>query len=78
MQSPRVASDPFALMLDPQSVLQAMESSERLRLLHSRICRPLDRMPPGQAATPAMSGLDPVVADEADDADDADDAAFEH
>jgi len=37
------ASDPFALMLDPGVVFQAMESSDRLRRLKSRICRPLDK-----------------------------------
>lgn len=75
MQTPRVASDPFALMLDPQSVLQAMESSERLRCLQSRICRPLDRLPPGQSGIAAGSAVDPTVAD---DVDDIDDTALEH
>jgi hypothetical protein len=44
MQSPRTVSDPFALMLDPQAVLQAVEASERLRGLRSRVCRPLDKI----------------------------------
>lgn len=75
MQTPRVASDPFALMLDPQSVLHAMESSERLRGLQSRICRPLDRLPPGQAGVAPHSAGDPTAAD---DVDDIDDAGLEH
>jgi hypothetical protein len=37
------AANPFALMMDPQSVLQAIEHSQRLERLHSRICRPLDK-----------------------------------
>lgn len=41
MQGP--ASDPFALMMDPASVIKAMQSSDRLAGLKSRICRPLDK-----------------------------------
>ncbi|MFN3416193.1 MAG: hypothetical protein ACK4ZD_07740 [Caldimonas sp.] len=37
------AANPFALMMDPQSVLDAMERSERLKRLQSRVCRPLDK-----------------------------------
>jgi hypothetical protein len=36
-------ANPFALMMDPQAVLQAMERSERLQHLQRRICRPLDK-----------------------------------
>ncbi|MFN3297290.1 hypothetical protein [Caldimonas sp.] len=36
-------ANPFALMMDPQSVLDAMERSERLKRLQSRVCRPLDK-----------------------------------
>lgn len=35
--------NPFALMLDPQSVLSQIEHSERLERLSRRICRPLDK-----------------------------------
>ena len=58
-QSLQPVANPFALLMDPQSVFRAIEKSERLERLHSRICRPLDKP------------LLPVVA--ADDADDADD-----
>lgn len=37
------APNPFALMLDPQAVIQAMERSVRLGGLQARICRPLDK-----------------------------------
>lgn len=37
------SSNPFALMMDPQAVLLAVEKSERLQRLKSRICRPLDK-----------------------------------
>ena len=36
-------ANPFALMMDPQAVLEAMERSERLNRLQSRVCRPLDK-----------------------------------
>lgn len=44
MAQTRIASNPFALMMDPASVIAAMERSERLSGLQSRICRPLDRV----------------------------------
>jgi hypothetical protein len=37
------AANPFALLMDPQSVFRAIENSERLERLHSRVCRPLDK-----------------------------------
>lgn len=36
-------ANPFALLMDPQSIFRAIEKSERLGRLHSRVCRPLDR-----------------------------------
>ena len=44
MQDVAIAANPFALMLDPASVLAAVERSERLARLHSTICRPLDKV----------------------------------
>ena len=44
MAQTRIASNPFALMMDPASVIAAMERSERLSRLQSRICRPLDNV----------------------------------
>lgn len=41
--SPVAVSDPFALLMNPADVLRAVERSERLARLHSRICRPLDK-----------------------------------
>ena len=37
-----VASNPFALMMTPEVVLQAIERSARLESLERRVCRPLD------------------------------------
>ena len=39
-------SNPFILLVDPQSVLAQIEGSERLEGLNRRICRPLDRLQP--------------------------------
>jgi hypothetical protein len=36
-------ADPFALMMNPEAVLRAVEQSDRLGRLQRRICRPLDR-----------------------------------
>lgn len=55
-QPQRSAANPFALLMDPQAVFRAIEKSERLERLHSRICRPLDKP------------LLPVVATEPDSA----------
>lgn len=35
--------NPFALMMNPEGVIQAVERSERLARLKARVCRPLDR-----------------------------------
>ncbi|WIT11114.1 hypothetical protein PFX98_19745 [Paucibacter sediminis] len=51
--------DPFAMLLDLDSVVFAMEHSERLSRLRSRIYRPLDKplIPKGKAALKALSEL---------------------
>lgn len=43
MQRQEIIANPFALMMDPESVVKEMECSERLARLQSRICRPLDK-----------------------------------
>lgn len=37
------AANPFAMLLDPESIAREVEASDRLKRLHSRICRPLDK-----------------------------------
>ena len=37
------AANPFALLMDPQSIFRAIDNSERLERLHRRVCRPLDK-----------------------------------
>jgi hypothetical protein len=36
-------SNPFALLMHPETVLHAIEHSDRLGRLQSRVCRPLDK-----------------------------------
>jgi len=40
---PIVVGDPFAMLINPQAVLMAIEQSGRLGALNSRVCRPLDK-----------------------------------
>lgn len=35
--------NPFTMMMDPETILQAVERSERLNRLQRRVCRPLDK-----------------------------------
>lgn len=53
--------NPFMLMTDPEVVLAAIESSERLSRLNRHLCRPLDRQ-----TVPAANGA-AALADAADD-----------
>ena len=46
MQNPQDTNDigdPFAMLINPQAVLIAIEQSGRLGALNSRVCRPLDK-----------------------------------
>ena len=61
------ASHPFALMMNPAAVIAAMERSERLSHLQSRICRPLDKIlpTPADAETASFDGaVDAAPAEE--------------
>ena len=62
-----IASNPFALMMDPAAVIAAMERSELLARLQSRICRPLDKIlpAPADAETASFDGaVDAAPAEE--------------
>ena len=61
MSQTQVASNPFALMMDPAAVFAAIECSERLARLHSRICRPLDKPQAAQPAAPEARAFDDPV-----------------
>jgi hypothetical protein len=56
-----VAANPFALLMDPESVFRAIEKSERLGRLHSRVCRPLDRPLLPHAPTEESASFDEIV-----------------
>ena len=43
MHSSSIASNPFALLMEPEAVLAAVNGSDRLGRLRSRIWRPLDK-----------------------------------
>jgi hypothetical protein len=65
---PTPVQNPFALLMNPESVLQAIERSERLSRLHSRICRPLDKPAVGRNGKEAARSGAQADASEADDA----------
>lgn len=62
MQHQGLVANPFALMMEPEAVFQAIERSDRLNRLQRRVCRPLDKP------------LIPKIGDEADAFDQAVDA----
>jgi hypothetical protein len=62
MARTQTASHPFALLIDPQSVIQAVEKSQRLDGLQRRVCRPLDK--------PLLPMLGGATAPELDDDED--------
>jgi hypothetical protein len=55
--------NPFMLMLNPEVVLAAVESSERLKQLNRHECRPLDRISTTRADGTPMPVSDPELAD---------------
>ncbi len=60
------AANPFTLMLDPQTVLDRIEHSERLEALQRRVCRPLDRPLLAKVASADVSAFDSAVDGEGD------------
>ena len=54
-------ANPFALLMDPQAIFRAIENSERLERLHSRVCRPLDRPMLPHASAEDADAFDPEV-----------------
>jgi len=57
-------ADPFAMLINPQAVLQAIEQSGRLGALASRVCRPLDKpLIPKRDADEGHERHDEILAD---------------
>jgi hypothetical protein len=61
MSQTQIASNPFALMMDPAAVIAAVECSERLARLHSRICRPLDKQQAVKTTATETAAFDEAV-----------------
>jgi hypothetical protein len=61
MNSTASRLNPFAMMLDPEAVISAMEDSLNLRRLRQRICRPLDK-----PLIPKTHGMDRLIQREFD------------
>ena len=71
-------TNPFVMMLDPEAVINAMESSQPLRGLRGRVCRPLDKPLLGKLSMGAeleaeLVDLDEDLDDDVDVEDDFDD-----
>ncbi len=71
MLSTQIASalhSPFAMLLNPEQVVSAMEHSELLNGLHSRVYRPLDKplIPKGKFAAADFDRLIDETPDELD------------
>lgn len=67
MHATTLAANPFGLLTDPQSIIEAMERSPRLEGLNRRICRPLDRPAPGKPGEDTPEAAASGVSTAADD-----------
>lgn len=65
----QIVANPFALLLDPASVVAQMEGSERLNRLSSRICRPLDKAQPQERSADAPTDDSDLVVGPSEGAD---------
>lgn len=63
------ATHPFAMLLDPERISREVEHSERLKRLHSRVYRPLDK-PLIPKAIAGAAEFDRLVDDAADESED--------
>jgi hypothetical protein len=43
MRNSQTSSNPFVMLIEPETILQAVERSERLNRLNRQVYRPLDR-----------------------------------
>lgn len=56
-------ANPFALMLDPQAVIDAVDASERLARLKRHICHPLDKPLLNRQLDPSLAAYDELIDD---------------
>lgn len=59
--SASTAPSPFDLLLNPEAVFAAINNSERLNRLTSRVCRPLDRPLPMAGQGAGMNELEALA-----------------
>jgi len=66
-----IEPNPFALMMNPEAVLQAVEASTRLGGLTRRVYRPLDRpmLVPRKGGNDSAASFDAALDAEVDSAD---------
>ncbi len=60
-------SNPFVMMTDPETILQAVERSERLNRLNRKVYRPLDRPLIPKIGTKDLSAFDNEIDSEIED-----------
>lgn len=65
--TPSMLSNPFALLMDPQSVVAAIESSDPLGQLNRRVFRPLDKPWIASTVSADAAAFDAMVDDDEDD-----------
>jgi hypothetical protein len=71
MRTTQQHANPFAMMMNPEAIIQAVERSERLNRLQRRVCRPLDK-----PLIPKLVSAEQTAFDEAVDLDDSEDDAL--
>ena len=71
MHKSEVSANPFALMMNPEAVIAAMNRSERLRRLTTHVCRPLDKPTPLKPLSGTSAALDERLDAEPIQSDDA-------
>ena len=64
MDKSLLVANPFALMMNPRDVVEAMERSDRLGRLQRRVCKPLDKPVIPKADEPAVADGDGDDTDE--------------
>jgi len=62
-----IRSNPFVMMTDPEAILQAVERSERLNRLSSKVYRPLDRPLIPKVGAKDLADFDDEIDSSADD-----------
>jgi hypothetical protein len=62
-------SNPFVMLIDPESLLKAIDASDRLKTLRGRVCRPLDKPMLARTANEDVARFDAEIDSAGVDAD---------